>query len=220
MKQVTPRNSILIAAAGALSSVLLSTSAQAGDAYGEGTPALWRGLYLGGTVNISGSGIDISGRGRKDKSDLESSLVTIAPVIGYNFTRGPWVWGIEADISPAGLDEKKPLSGLGTVTATSDWYGSVRLRAGYAWDQVLIYGAAGLAFSDLEIKSSSGGRSDGVRAGLALGVGAEYAIDNAWTARVEAIGYGFGDDDVTLAGQKHDVSLSHGNLRIGLTHRF
>jgi outer membrane immunogenic protein len=220
MKLVTHRNSILIAAAGALSSILLAPSAHAGDGYGEGTPALWRGLYLGGTLNMSGSGIDISGVGKKDKTDLDSSLVTIAPVIGYNFTGGPWVWGLEADVSPAGFDEKKPLSGLGTVTAASDWYGSVRLRAGYAWDHLLIYGTAGVTFSDLEIKSSSGGSDDGVRAGLALGVGAEYAIDRAWTARIEAIGYGFGEEDVELAGQKHDVSLSHGSLRLGLTHRF
>ncbi|MFZ4808637.1 MAG: outer membrane protein [Hyphomicrobiaceae bacterium] len=220
MKLITLRKSMLVPAAGALASVLLALPAQAGDGYGDGTPGLWRGLYLGGTVSGSGSAVDVNGIGKKGLADVESSHVTFTPVIGYNFTRGPWIWGIEADFTPAGFNEKKPLNGLGTVTATSDWFGSVRLRGGYAWDQLLIYGTVGLALSDFEIKSSAGGKDDGVRAGFAFGVGAEYAIDRAWTARIEAIGYALGSEEVKLAGQKRDVSLDHGSVRLGLTRRF
>ena len=79
--------------------------------------------------------------------------------------------------------------------------------------------AAGLAFSDVEIKSSLGGKSSEIQTGLALGLGAEYAIDNDWTARAEAITYVFGNE-VTLAGKKEDVDFGNATLRLGATRRF
>ena len=54
---------------------------------------------------------------------------------------------------------------------------------------------------------------------LALGLGAEYAIDNDWTARAEAITYVFGNE-VTLAGKKEDVDFGNATLRLGATRRF
>jgi outer membrane immunogenic protein len=190
-----------------------------GGGYVERAPGLWQGLYLGATLGATGSAADIRNFGKKDDAELDGSSVSIAPVIGYNFSNGPWVWGVEADINGAGFDEKKSITGLGTLSASADWYGSLRLRGGYAWDRLLIYGTAGVAFGDFEIKSSLGGKDSSVQTGLALGVGAEYAIDDKWTARAEALAYTF-SDNVTLAGKKQDVDFGHGTVRLGLTRKF
>jgi outer membrane immunogenic protein len=190
-----------------------------GAAYAESAPALWQGLYLGVTLGATGSAADVRNIGKKNDADLDGTSVSIAPVIGYNFSNGPWVWGVEADINSAGFDEKKSIAGLGTLSASADWYGSVRLRGGYAWDRLMVYGTAGVAFGDFEIKSSLGGKESSVQTGLALGVGAEYAVDDKWTARAEALAYTF-NDNVTLAGKKQDVDFGHGTVRLGLTRKF
>jgi outer membrane immunogenic protein len=190
-----------------------------GHAYAENAPALWQGLYLGVTLGATGSAADVKNIGTKDNADLDGGSVSIAPVIGYNFSNGPWVWGVEADINSAGFDETKSITGLGTLSASADWYGSLRLRGGYAWDRLMIYGTAGIAFSDFEIKSSLGGKDSSLQTGLALGLGAEYAIDDRWTARAEALTYTF-NDDVTLAGKKQDVDFGHATVRLGVTRKF
>jgi outer membrane immunogenic protein len=189
------------------------------DGSARNAPAIWQGLYLGLTVGAAGTGVDVDKFGKKDDLDLEDSSFAVAPVIGYNFSNGPWMWGVEADISSAGFEQKKAIAGLGTLQASSDWFGSVRLRGGYAFDQVLVYGTAGLALADFDIKSSLGGKSSLVASGLAFGIGAEYAIDQNWAARVEGIAYTF-EDDIKLAGANRDVSFGYSTLRAGLTRRF
>ena len=140
--------------------------------------------------------------------------------MGYNFTNGPWVWGVEADISGHGFDKKKPkaVASLGNLTADDAPLGSLRLRGGYAWNSVLLYGTAGVAFTNIEVKSSLGGKAD-FNAGFVAGLGAEWAFDKNWTARVEGLAYAFGSDD-TLAGAKREVGLGTSTLRLGIARRF
>lgn len=189
-------------------------------AYGDRVPTPWQGLYLGLTLGYNGAGVDIKDVGKSNEADLDSNSISIAPIIGYNFSNGPWVWGIEADLEGVGFDDKKSVAGLGTVSASADWFGSVRLRGGYAWDRVLIYATGGLAFTELKIESSLGGKESSLETGLAFGAGVEYALDNAWTGRAEVLGYAFNGDDVALAGKKRDVDLGHGMARIGISRRF
>src|SRR5690349_21725620 len=77
---------------------------------------------------------------------------------GYNWQRGPAVFGFEADFSAADLSTSMTgsLSCLGLpcrvfvpppAAATSssiDWYGTVRGRLGWAAGPVLLYGTGGL----------------------------------------------------------------------------
>ena len=81
------------------------------DGYIEKSAHQWQGLYVGLTVGGNGSAVDVDTFGKKDDADLTSRSFSIAPVVGYNFSSGPWVWGLEADISSAGFDEKKAVTG-------------------------------------------------------------------------------------------------------------
>jgi outer membrane immunogenic protein len=99
---------------------------------------------------------------------------------GYNFqpTRN-FVLGVEAD---AGLGGPKG-SGAGVAFSTP-WNGTLRARAGVAFDRFLVYGTGGLAFGS--VKGTAGGVSDTrFKTGWTAGAGLEAAIASNLTARLE-----------------------------------
>jgi outer membrane immunogenic protein len=183
-------------------------------------PALWNGLYGGLTIGSMSSVLDVDKVG--SDRDLKRTDVVPGGFVGYNFANnGPWIWGVEADIQSHGFDKKKStaLAGLGNLSANEAALGSVRLRGGYSWSDILFYGTAGLALSNVEATSSLGGKAN-FKTGIALGIGAEWAFDKSWTARIEGIGYGFGKEEVVLAGTKRDVGLGSSTVRLGVARRF
>jgi outer membrane immunogenic protein len=181
-------------------------------------PAIWRGFYAGATLGANATLFDVRNVGG-DK-DLSGQSAQLGLLAGYNFSNGPWVWGAEADLSGTGLgrDKTSTVAGLGTLTANGNALGSLRLRGGYAWNDVLLYGTAGLAFTNASFSSSLGGKTD-FRTGLALGLGAEWAFDKNWTARVEGLAYAFGTKP-DLAGAKCEAGFGTSTVRFGIARRF
>jgi outer membrane immunogenic protein len=182
-------------------------------------PGLWQGRYAGVTLGAGGMGIDVNGFGTRNKSDIDGGSVAGGVLVGYNMRNGPWIGGIEADLTGMAVDEKKAVTGLGTLTAGSNFMGTVRLRGGYAWERLYLFASAGLAVTDIHIKSSLGGDDSFVAVTPALGIGAEFAFNNDWAARVDLIAAG-GSADVTLAGEKRDIDFGESTLLLGLTRRF
>jgi outer membrane immunogenic protein len=122
--------------------------------------------------------------------------------IGYNFQTGSFVWGLEADIQWADTDQDEevrfvPAGAPGTFVPgefdnnLSDWFGTVRARAGVAFDRVLVYATGGVAYTD-------------DKAGWVVGGGAEWAlpvgglfgsIGSAATFGIEGLWVSFDEDD-------------------------
>ena len=119
--------------------------------------------------------------------------------IGYNYQIGSFVLGLEADIQWADTDRRidvafVPAGAPGTfVPGTfrsdlSDWFGTVRARAGVAFDRVLVYATGGLAYSD-DVT------------GWVVGGGVEWALPVNWfgssavTFGVEGLYLNFDEDD-------------------------
>jgi outer membrane immunogenic protein len=198
----------------ALVLALAATPAMAGEERHN-----WSGFYAGLGINGLGTGIDVHGVGAGDDADLEHGAVSLAGVAGYNFTSGPFVFGIDADISNLGFEDSADLTGLGTVKASADWNAAVALRAGWAIDDLMLYARAGLALSDVQISSSLGGSKDKRLAGGVLGVGAEYAMSNTWSLRSELNVYGF-QSSADLAGSNRDFDLAQGVARIAIVAKF
>jgi|HubBroStandDraft_6_1064221.scaffolds.fasta_scaffold581001_2 outer membrane immunogenic protein len=91
------------------------------------------------------------------------------------------------------------------------WIATIRGRAGFAVDQVLFYGTAGVAFVDVsdEITATGFGtlyNASQVDFGWTVGAGVEAAFAQNWTARVE---YLYVDTDLSLSGP---LTLVGGNL--------
>ncbi len=188
------------------------------DDHPDASPGIWQGLYAGLTIGAASTVYNVDKVGTE--RDLKSDNVGLGAIAGYNFTNGPWVWGVEADIGGHGFDKKKPatIAGVGKLTGDSGILGSARLRGGYAWNNVLLYGTAGLALTSLDVTSSLGGKSE-FKTGFVAGVGVEWAFDQAWTARIEGLGYAFGSED-TIAGAKRDAGLGTSTVRLGIARKF
>lgn len=179
----------------------------------------WSGFYAGVALGGSIGGADFKNAGKKDELDIDDSGYTASAIAGYNFTSNGWMLGVEADLTRLNFAKTSAVAGLGSITHDAEWLGSVALRGGHAWDSVMIYGTTGLAASDYEVSSSLGGKADKLKAGLVLGIGAEFAIKEDWTARADLLGYGFGGEG-TFGGGDHEFAAVFGVARVGLTHKF
>ncbi|MBP0580764.1 porin family protein [Labrys sp. LIt4] len=153
--------------------------------------------------------------------------------IGYNYQLDPhWVVGAEADLQYAGLDSKKTFIGNQNIPVTVktelDWFGTARLRAGYAFDNVLVYGTGGLAYGRVKSKVSTAGTSlsgSETKFGWALGAGAEYALTQNWTVRAEYLYVDLGkaetikaNSEIAQVTAKADVSVH--TVRAGVNYKF
>jgi outer membrane immunogenic protein len=181
---------------------------------------IWQGAYIGAALDITGRATTVEKLGAFNKVDITNNDVAPALYAGYNFQSGPWVFGIEGDWSFQGSKTKKSDPTLGTLQVESGNVGSIRGRAGYAFNEWLLYGTAGVAFLDREISATAGGKQSDWRTGFVIGLGAEYAFNPNWTARAEALAYGFGEEDVALGGVKRNVADGVGTIRLGVARKF
>jgi outer membrane immunogenic protein len=136
---------------------------------------------------------------------------------GYNMQSGPYVWGVEGDISITGIDGSTsvftptcPVCGgpnTSTVSQNMDWFGTLRARFGYALGQWLFYGTGGLAFGNvkysyLQTNVPFGGpltiaaSDSAVEVGWTFGAGVEYGWER-WSAKAEYLYYDLGDHSLT-----------------------
>ena len=68
----------------------------------------------------------------------------------------------------------------------SDWLATVRGRAGYAFDRILIYGTGGGAFGNVQAGVRRAGPfSSSTQTGWTAGAGVEFAFTPNLTAKVE-----------------------------------
>ncbi|BCP54551.1 outer-membrane immunogenic protein [Kaistia sp. 32K] len=162
--------------------------------------------------------------------------------IGYNWQFNPnWVVGVEADIAAASYEGK--ISGNfntignfgGNFDAGSEveWFGTVRGRLGYAWDNLLLYGTGGFAYGS--VKSSISANINGVsvvdesasntQTGWTVGAGFEYGITKNITLKTEYLYVDLGSEtiiDENLNGVHAglDVETKFHTLKAGLNYKF
>ncbi len=189
--------------AATLSSVVALASANAADMYNG--PASYGPAYA--TVNWSGLYVGVNGGyGWSANSDfLDPTGAFGGGQIGYNFQRGNFVFGLETDFQGSGISD----SGWGGKSAL-DWFGSVRARAGYAFDRALVYGTGGFGYGSVSNGGCFSGDCGGneTQGGWVVGAGLEYKITPVWSGKVEyqyfdldapysspvgPLGYGSGD---------------------------
>ena len=97
-----------------------------------------------------------------------------------------------------------------------EWYGALKMRAGFAFDHMLLYLTGGLAFAEIEhtgldniIRQIGFNQSD-TRFGWVVGAGAEYALTRNISWRNEASYTRFEDKDFNLTFG----ALGPGNLKL------
>lgn len=200
--------------------VLLATiwsgSAAAADlSYGYGSQApytvnqplnmySWAGPYLGGNLGWDWGSVD-------NNPTKPSGFVGGAQA-GYNFQNGPWVFGIEADIQGTGASDT-----FAPWKFSNPWFGTVRGRAGYAVNNILFYGTAGLAFGELDGQTFGLSESH-TNAGWTVGLGAEFGLSRNWSAKIEYLYVGLNDSNFAITGLQNGYSF--GVVRAGVNYHF
>ena len=171
----------------------------------------WTGFYVGVNAGYGWNANDsITVGGVRFDLDDEGGFVGGAQA-GYNYQIGSFVVGLEGDIQYAdfGGDDRFDFDGDGILDDdfnTSDWFGTVRARAGVAFDRALIYATGGFAFADNAT-------------GWTVGGGLEYAFTNNLSAKIEGL-YVNPDQDDNFPGLDLDNDAEFGVVRAGLNFRF
>jgi high affinity Mn2+ porin len=192
----------------------------------------WTGLYVGGHVGYS-QGLAQVTLVDSDPAKFSTSFGTLTGglQLGYNYLlRSRILLGVEADISFPNYLAADEVAWFRTtnvddVARKIDYMGTLRARAGYAFDHWMVYVTGGFAWSLGRFLQTPGVVDDvdkvlHLHAGWAIGAGAELPIAPSWTARLEYLYRNFGQASAafpsgTLAGSSFDIHT----VRIGLNYR-
>ena len=165
----------------------------------------WAGPYLGGNLGWAWGSVD--------NSVTRPSGFVGGAQAGYNFFQtGPWVFGVEGDLQATGASDT-----FAPWKFSNPWFGTVRGRAGYAFNNILFYGTAGLAFG--ELRGETFGLSEThTNAGWTAGLGAEFGLTPNWSTRFEFLFVDLSDSNFTITGVQNGYHF--GLLRAGVNYRF
>ena len=120
--------------------------------------------------------------------------------VGYNWQRGAWVFGVEADLDYRDAADTVSIAifpvGFPVIfrqlEARQKWLGTIRPRAGMVVGDVMVYATGGLAFGQVtdtqSLITTTGSQTfsaSSTRAGWVAGIGAEYAMMRGWSTRLE-----------------------------------
>jgi opacity protein-like surface antigen len=251
---------LALASAFALTGSALAADLRSPPAPPPSPPALppvyaWTGVYLGGQIGYgwgdnSGNVAFATPGGLAGGGSLggDAQGVIGGGHVGYNLQINQWVIGLEGAVDATNLS-RDVLIGVvdpsgatpgGTLAGSvqSDFQGSIRGRAGFAWDRLLIYGTSGVAFANFTRESNISG-ADAVgpffaasssrsttRVGWTVGGGVEYAINNNWSVRGEYRYSDFGNiadlpsfpaAGLSYSGNRH---LAQNQVQVGFSYRF
>ncbi|MGE0238934.1 MAG: outer membrane protein [Parvibaculaceae bacterium] len=176
----------------------------------------WTGLYVGGHVgwgwiDLKGSyqtedavpGLDFLDGG-EGAFKLKDDGFLGGLQAGYNLQINNFVLGIEGDVSFVNWDEELTNFEGEQVSFDTDFVATLRARAGFAMDNFLLFGTAGVAWTDTKFEVDDGdgggnatGKVDLDDIGFAVGGGAEYAFDENWSIKAEALYLIFDDKEDT-----------------------
>ena len=133
----------------------------------------WTGPYVGGMIGYGWG--ESKGGGHAAAADG----VTGGAYAGYNFSMSNFLFGLEGDITASGMEGKN-----GPFTVSNPWDATLRARAGFTIDRILLYGTGGVAFGEVKVKNA-GSSDTNVQTGWTAGAGAEAAITSNVVGRLE-----------------------------------
>ena len=151
----------------------------------------------------------------------------VSGTLGANYQMGGFVIGVESDLDYADLSgSTAALAACGGLSCEtkSNFLGTVRGRAGWAWDRVLFYGTAGGAAGNIKAATTATTGWDNTdKFGWTGGGGIEAAFAPNWTAKIEYLYVNLGSGTCNLAcglGIPVTVSLTENVVRAGLNYKF
>ena len=180
----------------------------------------WSGFYIGA----------MGGYGSENTSDpLGIKGGFAGGTIGYNWQFGQFVTGIEADGAWADISNSSTqIVGTIPITASAkvDSLATIRGRFGVAFDQVLLYGTAGLALADAKLGASAPGVSlsdSQTLTGWTAGAGIEWMFMPRWSLKAEYLYRSFGGQTFFAAQLPPGIQTGTLNInsgQVGINYHF
>jgi outer membrane immunogenic protein len=200
-------------AAAMLATVGLTATAQAADyapyrqPYTVSQPLngySWAGPYLGGNLGYNWGSVSFA--------PAKPSGVSGGVQAGYNWQSGALVFGLEGDMQANGASDT-----FAAWKFSNPWFGTLRGRIGYAFDNVVFYGTGGLAFGSLRA-ANFGATETHTSAGWTIGAGAEFGVAQNWTAKIEYLYVNLSDSRFAITSLPNGYQF--GLVRFGLNYHF
>jgi outer membrane immunogenic protein len=147
---------------------------------------------------------------------------------GYNWQRGIFVFGLEADIQGADITDgftARTVDTAGDLLSSYrkiDYFGTVRGRIGLASNNWLFYATGGFAYADVKnnlfvtnatATASATLNSNAVQTGYAAGAGIEYAFNPSWSIKAEYQYIGLGGYILSAASVPPGTIITSSFLR-------
>ena len=226
---------IWAAAAGLLSMAAVAADLPSYDPYQPDGPIEaasagydWSGFYAGAQLGYAWGGADAEDVTDGDSFAYDPSGWVGGLHLGHNWQWDAFVAGLEGDVELAGVDDADEEDGV-EVSSEADWQGSVRARLGGSFGNILVYGTAGAAYSDINNGVASEATSatdsfDNGRWGWTAGAGLEVGMTQNISLRAEYRYSDFGTETVAsddaVPGDAFDFDESWHSLRLGASYNF
>lgn len=202
----------------------------------------WSGLYVGlngGAIYSTHDVNDFDYWNSGATSSYSKVGALAGGAVGYNIQIDKLVLGVEGDLSyVANNVNSSSIPDSRRIVNEMNWLGTVRARMGVSVDRALIYMTGGVAFAGVknsytdslgdEEELEETWRKGGTRTGFVAGAGVEYALNNNWTLKGEALYLGFPQKAATApavccggkTGFQYGFGSSHVISRIGVNYRY
>ena len=164
----------------------------------------WNGLYAGLNIGYEW--------GKVTNSGFNPGGVAGGGQLGYNWQIGQFVLGGETDIQASAADDT-----FAPYKFSNPWFGTLRGRAGFAINNILLFATAGLAYGELKAELGNLDESKTL-VGWTGGVGMEVGFTPSWSAKVEYLYMDLGSRAYTITGGDNGLQSSY--LRLGVNYHF
>ena len=186
----------------------------------------WAGFYAGVNAGISISNVtSMGGEGSAPfgtQQDVVGSHFTGGGQVGYNFMLTPrYFVGVEGDIGDLGFTGGDPgwNDADRKFASRTTWYGTARGRFGMSTGPALLYFTGGGAWVQLTDSITTGGlknEDSKTAGGWTIGGGTEVALNERWSAKVEALYMDVGHTRLAISSVNTNFADRYTVVRAGL----
>ncbi|WP_280953003.1 outer membrane protein [Mangrovicella endophytica] len=187
----------------------------------------WSGFYVGVNGGYAWGDADFAFASAGSESNTDLTGGFIGGTIGYNYQIQSFLIGIEGDFDWYGLDGSDSCpNDFFDCDVDVDWLGTVRARAGYAFDNLLVFATGGLAVANVDADTppfAEGEDFDDTYVGYTVGGGLEIGITQDWSIKAEYAYVDLGSETAD-AGEldpgETDVDIDFHTVKFGVNYRF
>jgi outer membrane immunogenic protein len=189
----------------------------------------WSGIYIGlnGGYGFGDSTWTVpasSGCVPCTTGSFSTDGFLIGGTAGVNFQAGAFVFGAEADLDWTDIKGTASTT-ICSCQTSNDWLSTVRGRAGFAMDRVLVFATAGGAFGDVKATSPGAGTESSTEIGWTGGGGVEVALTDNWTAKIEYLYVDLSNGSctttcMTTSAAPGSVTFTESLVRAGINFKF